>query len=300
MNLEKIAVTSSSSVAFVLVVIKIIIWLTSWSIAVLSSAIDSLLDLVVSLFNYFAIKSAQKPADEKFNYGRWKTEALASFLEWLVIIISWIYIFYESILKIISWEKISDLWPAIYVMIFSIFMTFSLVTFLNYVYKKTGNLVVEADSFHYKTDLYTNVWILASLFIIKITNFYYIDWIIWIIISIYIITSAFQILKKWYFMVLDISLSEEIVDKIKNILENEPDLSWYHFLKTRKSAKTNFVQAHLVFKDINITLIKAHNISDKIECKIIWIENDRDWIVDFHLDPYDDKNFEENNRVCKI
>jgi cation diffusion facilitator family transporter len=300
MNLEKLAVTTSSSVAFTLVIVKIVVWTTTWSIAVLSSAIDSLLDLLVSIFNFFAIKNSGKPADEKFNYGRGKAEALASFLEWLIITISWIYIFYESILKIINWEKISDLWYAIYVMIFSIFMTLGLVLFLNNIYKKTHNLVVEADSFHYKTDLYTNVWILFSLIIIKLTHFYYIDWIIWVIISFYIIISAFKILKKWYFMVLDVSLSEKTVNKIRNILDLEKELSWFHFLKTRKSAKINFVQAHLVFKNINISLLEAHSISDKIECMIAWIDENKNWVIDFHLDPYDDKNFEENNRVCKI
>jgi len=81
MNSEKTAVKVSSSVAFILLSIKIIIGIITGSIAVLSSAIDSLLDLFVSLFNLIAIKNAQKPADENFNYGRGKMEGLASFLE---------------------------------------------------------------------------------------------------------------------------------------------------------------------------------------------------------------------------
>lgn len=58
------------------------------SVAVLSSAIDSLLDFFVSLFNYIAIKTAKIPADEAFNYGRGKIEALAAFIEGLVITLS--------------------------------------------------------------------------------------------------------------------------------------------------------------------------------------------------------------------
>ena len=70
MSLQKIATLVSSSTAFVLVAIKLTFGLMSGSVALLSSAIDSLLDMFVSVFNYFAVKNAEKPADEQFNYGR--------------------------------------------------------------------------------------------------------------------------------------------------------------------------------------------------------------------------------------
>jgi ferrous-iron efflux pump FieF len=81
MSLEKIATITSSVTALVLVFIKMTFGLLSGSIAVLSSAIDSLLDMFVSVFNYFAVKNAELPADEHFNYGRGKIEALAALLE---------------------------------------------------------------------------------------------------------------------------------------------------------------------------------------------------------------------------
>jgi len=88
MQQEKSAVKISSSVAFLLLLVKFITGFISGSIAVFSSALDSLLDLFVSLFNLIALKNASKPADETFNYGREKFEALASFLEGLVITLS--------------------------------------------------------------------------------------------------------------------------------------------------------------------------------------------------------------------
>lgn len=301
MSKENTWVKFATLTALVLLVTKFIVWIFTWSIAVLSSAIDSMLDMFVSIFNYIALKNSAKPADEKFNYWRWKIEALASFLEWIIISISWIYIFYESVLKIINNEWVKEIWPAIYVMIFSVIVTSILVIYLKNIYKQTWNMVIEADSMHYKTDLYTNVWILFSLWLIFFfPNLYFIDWTVWIIISFYIIISAFWILKKWFLMILDVSLSEKNVSEIKKVIESFPEISSYHFLKTRKSAKINFVQAHLVFKDINIKLIEAHYISEKIECKIVSINSEKDWIIDFHLDPYDDKKFDEWNRICKI
>lgn len=287
--------------AFILLTVKFITWILTWSVAVLSSAIDSLLDMFVSIFNYIALKNSSKPADDKFNYWRWKIEALASFLEWLIISLSWIYIFYESVIKIINREVLNHIWPAIYVMIFSVFVTSFLVFYLHRIYKQTWNLVIESDALHYKTDLYTNVWILFSLWIIYFfPNLYFIDWLVWVIISFYIIFSAFWILKKWFLMILDVSLSTKNVSEIKRIIESSKEIKSYHFLKTRKSAKTNFVQAHLVFNNIDIKLIEAHNISERIECEIVNIDTKKDWIIDFHLDPYDDKKFDEGNRVCKV
>lgn len=300
MNLEKLSTVVSSLLAFTLIVIKISVGIFSWSIAVLASAIDSLLDFFVSLFNFFAIKNSQKPADDLFNYGRWKIESLASFLEGLIISISWVYIIYESIFKFYNWEKIWFIMPAIYVMIVSIFLTLGLVLFLNYSFKKTKNLVIEADSLHYKTDLYTNLWVLFSLIFITFTDLYFIDSLVWILIWIYIIYSAYHILKKWFLMILDISLWEEIVSKIKEIILSQDEVSSFHFLKTRNSWEKNFVQAHIVFKNSHISLFDAHNISDKIECRIVWIDNSKKWFIDFHLDPFDDKNWDKWNVKCSI
>ncbi len=294
MILQKKATIISSITAFFLAFIKLIIWIISGSVAVLSSAIDSLLDMFVSLFNLFAVSNAEKTPDKKFNYGKWKTEALASFLEWIIISLSGIYIFYESIKKIIFKEEISDLNISLFVMIISVFITFFLVSFLSYVWKKTNNLVIKADSLHYKTDLFTNIWILIWLFIIKFTWFYIIDSIIWIIISFYIIFEAFKIIKEWYLLLLDASLEKEEVDKILEIIKKYKEIKSYHFLKTRKSWKYKFVEVHLVFNP-EILLLKAHHIWDLVEDDIKKLDKNFNWEITIHLDPYDDSKKNKEN-----
>lgn len=136
MSLQKIATIVSSITALLLLVIKFFVWIISGSIAVLSSAIDSMLDLFVSLFNFFAVRSAEKESDNQFNYGRWKIEALASFFEWLIITASWFYILYEAIMKIINRSEVSYLWISVVVMLVSVVITWALVYFLEYVAKK--------------------------------------------------------------------------------------------------------------------------------------------------------------------
>lgn len=288
MNLQKKATIIATFTAFLLALVKLFFWIFTNSIAILSSAIDSLLDMFVSAFNFFAVSSSEKDPDEKFNFWKWKIEALASFIEWIVISISWIYIFYESVRKIFFKEEIQDLDTWLIIMFISIIITSILVFFLNNVYKKTNNLVIKSDALHYKTDLFTNIWIIIWLVVIHFTGFYYIDSILWIIISFYIIYSAFEIVKKWYLLLLDVSLDEEEIKKIEKIIKNFEKIQDFHELKTRQSWNLKIVNAHLVFQK-NISLIEAHNISHKIEDKIKLLDTKNNWSILFHLDPYDDE-----------
>ena len=292
MTLQKRATVISSLTATILIIIKLVIGIMSGSVAVLASAIDSILDLIVSAFNYFAINKAEKPADEQFNYGRGKIEALAAVIEGTVITMSGIFIFYEAIKKAYTGDKVSLLTPSIIVMIISLVLTVSLVLFLNYVAKKTDNMVIKADALHYKTDIFSNGIILISLIVIKFTNFHLIDSIMGVIISIYIIYSSYEIIKDGVYMLLDAALDEDTVEKIKQIIEDEKMINDYHYLKTRKSGNTNFVDVHLVF-DTDISLLEAHRSADRVEDAIKNINTRDEWIITTHLDPYDDSEVNE-------
>lgn len=297
MSLEKIATLVSSFTALILVSMKMVFWILSGSIAVLSSAIDSVLDMFVSIFNYFAVKNAEMPADEHFNYGRGKIEALAALLEWIIIFLSGVYILYSSVSKFISQEQISYIWISVIVMWISFVITLALVYFLEYVAKKTKNMVIESDALHYKTDLLSTGGILFSLLIIYFTDFYFIDAIVWFIIALYIMYSSVELIKKGFLMLLDVALEDDEVEKIITCIQNEEQVNDYHYLKTRRSWKTKFVEAHLVFTPI-IKLLDAHNAADKIIADIKKIDEDSQWIVNVHLDPYDDSK--EHKNSCRV
>ena len=146
----------------------------------------------------------------------------------------------------------------------------------------------------YKTDVLSNAAILISLLLIYSTGFHLIDAIMGVIISIYIINCAYEIIKEGVYILLDAALDEKVVNKIKNIIQNEEKISNFHYLKTRKSANTNFVDVHLVFNN-GISLIKAHSLGDKIEDKIALINKNEIWIINVHLDPYDDSHINDQN-----
>ena len=288
MRLEKKATVASSSVAALLVLIKLTIGVLSGSIAVLASAIDSLLDLTVSLFNYFALHNSEKNPDEQFHFGRSKLEPLAAVIEGTIISLSALFILYEAISKMFHPEVIRYMGDSILVMIISLVITGLLVLFLNYVAKKTKNMVIRADALHYKTDIFSNAAVLFALVAVHYTGEQLIDPILGVAIAIYMIYSAIPIIKEGVLMLLDVSLPKEDIDKIKEILDAEPEITTYHYLQTRISGSHVFISFHAVF-NVSISLYDAHTIADKVEAKIKKLfDKDKKLHILIHMDPYDD------------
>jgi len=293
MRLEKKATVVSTSVAAILVLIKMSVGILSGSIAVLASAIDSFLDLTVSLFNYFALNNAEKDADEQFNFGRSKIEPLAAVIEGTVISLSALFILYEALAKMVHPREMEYMQSSIVVMLISIVITLGLVMFLNYVAKKTNNMVIKADALHYKTDLFSNGAVLLALALISFTGEALIDPILGVGIAIYMIYSAIPIIKEGILMLLDAALPQEEIQKIKDILESEELVNDYHFLKTRESGSHIFISVHAVFNE-TISLYDAHLVSDRLEEKMRDIfEDDKTVHIIIHLDPYDDSIINE-------
>lgn len=292
MTLQKKATVVSTSVAAILTLMKLVVGIASGSVAVLASAVDSILDMFVSLFNYFAISNSEKPADKDFNYGRGKIEALASVIEGTIISLSGLFLLYQAIEKSINGEVSKYLDESLAVMLVSLFITIALVIYLNYVAKKTNNMVIKADALHYKTDVYTNAAVLISLVLVNVTGYEIVDVIVGGGISIFIIYSAYELIQEGVLVLLDKSVDEEIVEKIEKIFNKEERVNNYHLLKTREAGNQTFVDVHLVF-DCLITLMEAHRISDRIENKIKKIDKGKSWVINIHMDPYDD--FEIND-----
>ena len=298
MTPEKRATLVSTSVAALLTLIKLFIGLASGSVAVLASAIDSILDMFVSIFNYFAISNSEKPADDKFNYGRGKIEALASLLEGVIITFSGLYLLYQAYNKAINGEVSSYANESILIMLISLFITISLVIYLNKVAKKTNSMVIKADSLHYKTDVYTNIAVLLSLILVHFTKYEIIDVFIGGAISIFIIYSAYELIEDGVLILLDKAIEEEVVLLIKKEIISQKEVNTFHMLKTRQSANKNFLDVHLVY-DCFITLLEAHNASDEIENRIKKIDTKKEWIITIHMDPYDDFKIDKEKKESK-
>ena len=297
-KLNRFATIASSSVAFTLAMLKVIIGFITGSVAVIASAADSILDMFVSIFNMIAVRVSESKADNLFNYGKGKIEGIAALFEGLLIIASAIFIFYTAIDRLLHHKEIVEINLAFYVMLFSLIATFFLVIFLNYVAKKTNSLVIKSDALHYKTDIISNGAIVIVLILVKFTGWYQIDFIVSLFIAIYIIKEAIELVKEGFLNLLDVSLDFKTVEKIKEIIKKEPLVLDFHCLRTRKSGHRNFVDVHLVLTpDMKLKL--AHTIIENVEEKIRKLDENVMWVINIHADPYDDSNINKIQEECE-
>jgi len=289
---QKRATIISSSVATLLVIVKLVIGIASGSVAVLASAIDSILDMAVSLFNYFAIQKSEEYPDEAYQYGKGKIQAIAAVIEGTIITISGLYIIYVGFEKLLEGSITSLLTPAILAMLISIVITYFLVQYLLKVAKSTDNLVIKADALHYQTDLWSNAAVLISLTLVALTGLDWIDAFFGIGIGIYIIYSAYEIIVDGIEILLDRALEGEMVSDIGEIISKHPEVTSYHWLRTRTDGTTNFVEFHMVLRP-NMLLLEAHRIADEVEDEIKLLEERKKWVITPHFDPYDDEEMND-------
>jgi len=285
---QKRATIISSGVATLLVIVKLVIGIASGSVAVLASAIDSLLDTVVSIFNFFAIKKSEENPTEFFQYGKGKIQAIAAVIEGTVITISGVFIMYKAVEKGIEGGATTLLAPSIVAMVFSIVVTFILVQYLLRVARQTDSLVIKSDALHYQTDLWSNGVILLSLGLVWVSGYDIIDVVFGFAIGVYIIYSAYAIIEEGVKILLDHALDLEKVTSIDKIISKHPQVTSYHWLKTRTDGSTNFVEFHMVLRP-NMLLLEAHRIAEQIEDEIMKLDTLKRWVITPHFDPYDDE-----------
>ena len=292
MSAQKKATVVSTSVASILLIVKLFIGIASGSVAVLASAIDSLLDMAISIFNFFAIKKSEEKPNEAYQYGKGKIQAIAAVIEGTVITISGLYIIYMAIKKLIADSETSLLAPSMFAMLFSIVMTYLLVQYLMKIAKETNSIVIKADALHYKTDLWSNAAVLLSLALVYFTDIHSIDAVFGLGIGLYIIYSAYEIIVEGIEILLDRALDGAIVARIGEIISNHPEVTSYHWLKTRTDGSMNFVEFHMVLRP-NMLLLEAHRIADEVEDEIMQLESHKKWVITPHFDPYDDEEMND-------
>lgn len=260
----KVAMT----VAFGLAVSKALVGFLTGSLSILSSAVDSILDIAASFFNFIAIKKAEEPADTGHQYGHGKYEAMATFIQSIIIFVSGLFILLSAWDKFIHNKHAEISSAGFIVMGISIAATIFLTIYLRYVAKKEKSSVLEADAMHYSIDLYTNIGILLALLIIKFTGWTVIDSIVAAIVAVYIIFSAIKLSLQVSKQLLDSSIEEEAYNKLLKVLDSFGNYHLdFHRLRTRSAGNEIFIDMHLTLCR-KLTLDEVHQITDVIENSI--------------------------------
>lgn len=292
-RLMRMAGMASIAVASTLIITKALAWWYSGSISLLGSLADSSLDLMASLVNFIAIRTALEPPDEDHRFGHGKAEAISGLIQAMFIFIAALYLLWESGWRIASPSPIERSTLAIGVSILAIVLTFALVLFQQYVIKRSGSVTIAADHLHYVGDLLMNVAVIAAILLSTQFALPWADGVFGVIIAIYIGKAALEIGRGSIDMLMDKEFDNEKREIIINlVLENE-EVKGIHDLKTRQSGMDSFIQFHIEL-DPNMTLRRAHFICDEVEA--IVGEHFPNAEIMVHLDPL---GVEEINQTFK-
>jgi ferrous-iron efflux pump FieF len=247
---------------------KLLIGLLTGSLAVLTSAIDSLLDILMSGFNMMAIHHAEQPADEQHAYGHGKFETLATIFQSIVIALSGAWIVYEAIQRLIVPHPIRHSSLGIAVMCISMFASFLISRHLRSVANTTDSSALAADALHFSMDVYTNLALLIGLLLISRFDLPWLDPVMSVLVAAYILYESIGLLRHGLRDVLDEQLPAAVRDEITALInEHKHELFDYHNLRTRRAGSQKLIDFHLtVCKHLSVE--EAHNITDYIEKKI--------------------------------
>lgn len=260
----KTAATASTVAAFVLIAAKLCAFMLTDSVALLSSLIDSSLDAGASLLNVWAVRTSLIPADSDHRFGHGKIEPLAATGQAAFITGSAVLLIVQSVQYMLHPRRINHAGFGLGVMAFSVVVTLALILFQRYVVKKTKSVAIEADYAHYAGDIMMNLSVMASLFLSAYFGIGYADPVFAFLIAVYLILSAYRVVKKSFGQLIDAELPATDKRKIADIVLSVPDVSGLHDLRTRSSGTRWFIQLNLELNP-DFTLAKAHAVADNVE-----------------------------------
>lgn len=281
-RLMRLATKASVAVALILIVTKMVAWLFTGSISILSSLIDSVMDVLASAINLFAVHHALQPPDAEHRFGHGKAEPLAGLGQAAFIAGSAALLTIEAVRRLFKPHAVTAVEVGIAVMVFSIVLTVLLVAFQRYVARRTGSSVIRADALHYESDVLINGSVIVSLGLTHWFGWQAADPIFAIIIAGYLLRGAWLISQQSLDVLMDREFPDDERARITEIALGHAEVSGLHELRTRRAGLQQFIQLHLVI-DGGKTLSEAHDIADEVEALICEVYPGAEVMI--HQDP---------------
>jgi cation diffusion facilitator family transporter len=248
-----------------LIILKLIVGLISGSVSIISEAIHSTMDLLAAIIAFFSVKLSAKPADEKHPYGHGKLENVSGVIEALLIFIAAIWIIVEGVKKLMHPEGVESIGIGFIVMFISAFINYIVSRKLYKVAKEEDSIALEADALHLKADVYTSLGVGVGLLLIWLTGLNFLDPVVAILVAVFILREAFELLISAFSPLLDSKLSDEEIEIVKEQINEYDSVHCnFHNLRTRKSGNMKYIDLHLVLPQ-NMSIKDAHNLCDIIE-----------------------------------
>ena len=232
--------------ACILFLLKISAWYLTKSVAILTDALESIVNIIASIIGLYSIYIAAKPRDENHPYGHGKAEFLSAAVEGMLIMIAGVFIIYESILHLLYPEPLQKLDYGIIIVAVTAIVNF----FVGYIAvnrgKKNKSAALEASGHHLQSDTYSTIAIIAGLILIYFTRIQQIDSIVAIILAFIIIFIGYRITRKSIAGIMD-EADKKILTRMVELLNQYRTQNWIdiHNLRVIKFGSVLHVDCHL-------------------------------------------------------
>jgi cation diffusion facilitator family transporter len=269
-----------------LILLKVAAGVLTGSIALITEAIHSAVDLVASIVAFFSVRKADQPADADHLYGHAKVENLAAALEGVLIVLGAAVIIFESVSRLADPPELDSLGFGIGVIAFSVVVNLAVSTFLYRQAHTTESPALEGDAAHLRTDALTSVGVLIGLILVQTTGVEILDPIVALVVACAIIFSGVRIVTRSSRVLVDEALPADELEEIRDAIASNgaAELYGFHKLRARRAGSRRYIDLHVQFRR-GTTLERAHALSHELSESIRSRIRGADVLI--HLEPED-------------
>lgn len=253
-------------VALLVLGLKAFAYLLTGSVALLSDALESLVNVAGALLALLAIRFAQRPPDETHPFGHSKAEYFSAVLEGVLVVLAAFLIAKESIPRLLHPRPLGDLGPGLLVSLLASLINGLLAWHLLRQGRRLRSPALTADGYHVLSDVLTSVGVLAGVSLAWATGLWVLDPLLALLVAGDILLMGFRLVRQSVGGLMDEGLSPAEVSRIrKTIAEALGGRALeVHDLKTRKAGNRAFLEFHLVVPG-SMTVEEAHRLCDELE-----------------------------------
>jgi cation diffusion facilitator family transporter len=271
---ERVALLSIISNSF-LVIFKLIVGTIIGSVAILSEAIHSGMDLVASFIAMISVKTSHVPADDSHPFGHGKAESISGLTEALLIFVAAFWIILEAIKKFGTSQSMEFAGWGVGVMLLSAVLNMIVSQQLFRVGKEADSLALQADAWHLRTDVYTSAGVMVSLAVIWLghkffpaLNIHWLDPVAALFVAVLILRAAYDLTVRSIRDLMDSQLPQEDEKWIRDvIISYKPTIHGFHQFRTRKAGNLRFIEFHIKV-DPQMTVFSSHDITRTLKQRI--------------------------------
>jgi cation diffusion facilitator family transporter len=252
-----------------LIALKLAAAAITGSVAILSEALHSSIDLVASVVAFLSVRKADEPADVEHPYGHEKVESLASSIEGMLILVGAGVIIYEAVHRLAVGAEVESLAVGIAVIAFSAVANAGVATFLRRQARRHDSPALAGDAAHLGTDALTSLGVLLGLVLVQVTGAAAIDSAVAIAVAVAIVFAGISILRRSSRVLVDEAPPPEELDRIEAAIARArpPEVVGYHRLRARVAGRHRYIDLHLQFRH-GTTLEQAHALAHALRAEI--------------------------------